>query len=126
MGRTLTNLLYHIIFSTKGREPLIIPEIRDELHRYMGGIIKGEGGVLLETGGMSYHIHLAIKLRPIHSISEIMQKLKEITSSLQDLKSCWNPKPVAEATGYMTFPLRGIENWSNLGFCVGKRCSLKH
>jgi putative transposase len=43
MGSTLTNLVYHVIFSTKDREPFVIPEIRNELHQYMGGIIKGEG-----------------------------------------------------------------------------------
>jgi hypothetical protein len=36
MGSTLTNLVYHVIFSTKDREPPIIPEIRDELHLFMG------------------------------------------------------------------------------------------
>ncbi len=76
MGSTLTNLLYHIVFSTKDRESLILPEIRDGLHRYMGGIIKGEGGVSLEIGGMSDHIHMAIKLAPIHALSDIMKKVK--------------------------------------------------
>ncbi len=76
MGSTLTNLLYHIVFSTKDREPLILPEIREDLHRYIGGIIKGEGGVTLEIGGMSDHIHMAIKLRPIHALSDIMKKVK--------------------------------------------------
>ncbi|MFC1889218.1 IS200/IS605 family transposase [Thermodesulfobacteriota bacterium] len=76
MGSTLTNLLVHFVFSTKGREPMIIPEIRDELHRYMGGIIKGEGGMLLEIGGMPDHIHIVIKLRPVSSLSTIMRKVK--------------------------------------------------
>ena len=76
MGSTLTNLLYHFVFSTKGREPMIIPEIRDELYRYLGGIIKGEGGLLLEIACMPDHIHMVIKLRPVHSLSEIMQKVK--------------------------------------------------
>jgi hypothetical protein len=48
MGITLTNLVYHVIFRTKDREPAIIPKIRDELHRYLGGIVKGEGGVLFQ------------------------------------------------------------------------------
>jgi putative transposase len=43
MGSTLTNLVYHVIFSTKGREQFVFPEIRNEFHQYMGGIIKGEG-----------------------------------------------------------------------------------
>ena len=76
MESTLTNLLYHIVFSTKDREPLILPEIREDLHRYIGGILKGEGGVPLEIGGMSDHIHMAIKLRPIHALSDIMKKVK--------------------------------------------------
>jgi len=76
MGSTLTNLVFHVIFSTKNREPTIISEMRDELHRYMGGIIKGESGVVLEIGGMADHIHIVIKLKPVHSLSEIMRKVK--------------------------------------------------
>jgi len=48
MGSTLTNLIYHVVFSVKAREPMIIQEIREELYQYMGGIIKGEGGVLFQ------------------------------------------------------------------------------
>jgi REP element-mobilizing transposase RayT len=80
MGSTLTNLIYHVIFSTKDREPAIIPEIRDELHRYLGGIVKGEGGVLLQIGGMADHIHMVIKLKPIYALSEIMKKVKGSSS----------------------------------------------
>jgi REP element-mobilizing transposase RayT len=80
MGSTLTNLIYHVIFSTKDREPAIIPEIRDEFHRYLGGIVKGEGGVLLQIGGMPDHIHMVIKLKPIYALSEIMKKVKGSSS----------------------------------------------
>jgi len=80
MGSTLTNLIYHVIFSTKDRELIISPEIRDEIHRYMGGIVKGEGGVLLQIGGMPDHIHMVIKLKPVYALSEIMQKVKGSSS----------------------------------------------
>jgi len=76
MGSTLTNLLYHVVFSTKNREPMIGANIRDELYRYIGGIIKGENGILLEIGGMPDHIHLFIKLKPTHEMSEMMKKVK--------------------------------------------------
>jgi REP element-mobilizing transposase RayT len=76
MGSTLSNLVYHVIFSTKDREPIILREIRDELYLYMGGIVKGEGGVLLQIGGMSNHIHMVIKLKPVHALSEIMKNVK--------------------------------------------------
>lgn len=55
---------------------MIIQEIRDELYRYMGGIVKGEGGVLLQISGMPDYIHMVVKLKPIHTLSGIMQKVK--------------------------------------------------
>lgn len=45
MSRTFTNLLSHVVFSTKDRQPLIVPEIKSELRAYLGGLtreLKGE------------------------------------------------------------------------------------
>ncbi len=80
MGSTLTNLVYHVVFSTKGRVPVIIPELRDEVHRYLGGIIKGESGIPLQINAMPDHVHMVLKLKPIHVLSEIMQKVKGSSS----------------------------------------------
>jgi len=76
MGSTLTNLIFHVVFSTKNRKPIINNEIKDELYNYLGGIIKGEGAVLIQTGGMPDHIHIILKLKPVHSLSDIIQKIK--------------------------------------------------
>lgn len=80
MGSTLTNLVYHVIFSTKNREPMINPTICKELYSYIGGIVKGENATVLQIGGMPDHIHRVLKLKPVHSLSEIMQKLKGSSS----------------------------------------------
>ena len=48
MTDTFTNLLYHIVFSTKHRQPLITTTLQEELYKYFGGTIRGEGGTLLE------------------------------------------------------------------------------
>ncbi len=69
-------MIYHVIFSTKNRENIINSDISEELYRYIGGIIKGEGGVLLEIGGTPDHIHVVIKLKPVNTLSYIMQKIK--------------------------------------------------
>ena len=76
MGSTLSNLVYHVVFSTKAREPMITHEIRDELYRYIGGIVRGENGILIQIGGIPDHVHLVLKLKPVHKLSEIMQKIK--------------------------------------------------
>ena len=47
MASTLTDLLYHIVFSTKNREPIITARIRENLYKYIGGIIRAEGEKLL-------------------------------------------------------------------------------
>ena len=80
MGSTLSNLLYHVVFSTKNREPSLIPAIRDDLYRYIGGIIKKEKGILIQIGGMPDHLHLVVKLNPAHSLSDIMKNIKGSSS----------------------------------------------
>jgi REP element-mobilizing transposase RayT len=76
MSGTYTNLIFHIIFSTKHRTPIILDNFKDELHAYIGGIAKGEGTLLLCIGGMPDHLHMMIRIKPIHSLSELMQRIK--------------------------------------------------
>ena len=64
MPGTFTNLRYHIVFSTKHRQPLITSTLQEELYKYMEGIIRGEGGVLLEIGLWIY-FRFQIYRRPI-------------------------------------------------------------
>jgi putative transposase len=80
MPSTHTNLLYHIVFSTKCRIPLITPNIQEELYRYIGGIIHNEGGVSLEIGGIKDHVHLLAKIKPAISISEMLARIKSNSS----------------------------------------------
>jgi REP element-mobilizing transposase RayT len=80
MAGTFTNLLYHLVFSTKNREPLIAPERSSRIHEYLGGHIRGEGGVAYEIGGMPDHVHILARLKPVHSISDFMRDLKSHSS----------------------------------------------
>jgi putative transposase len=80
MPSTYTNLLYHIVFSTKDRTPLINPEFQEELYRYIGGIIRAEGGVQLEIGGTTDHLHILAKFKPAVSVSDMLAKIKANSS----------------------------------------------
>ncbi len=80
MPSTHLSLNYHLIFSTKNREPWIEPRWRDQLHTYMGGTIKGLGGIALAVGGVSDHVHLLIGLRATHSIADVLRELKSESS----------------------------------------------
>jgi putative transposase len=76
MSDSYTNLLYHIIFSTKDRRPLITESCELRLYDYLGGTIRGLGGISLELNGTEDHVHLLAKLRPDTALSEVLRELK--------------------------------------------------
>lgn len=80
MAITYTNLLYHIVFSTKHREPLIHNSLKGELHKYLGGLVRDKHGILLEVGGMADHVHLVVNLRPDIAVSDVVKYVKANSS----------------------------------------------
>src|ERR1044072_428165 len=76
MSDSYTNLLYHIVFSTKDRRPLITTNHEARLYNYIGGTIRGLGGISLELNGTEDHVHLLAKLRPDRALSEVLRELK--------------------------------------------------
>ena len=80
MAQTYTRLLYHIVFSTKNREPWIDPTWRPDLHAYIGGIVHNRKGHLLAAGGIPDHIHLLVRLAADRSISDVLRDIKSNSS----------------------------------------------
>jgi putative transposase len=80
MPNTYTSLHYHIIFSTKNREPWIDREWRYRLWEYLGGTVRNLGGHSHETGGVADHVHLLVSLKPTQMISKVMQEVKKSSS----------------------------------------------
>lgn len=80
MAHSYTNLLYHIVYGTTDRQPLIDSELRPRLYEYLGGTIRGMKGVCLEIGGVEDHVHILAKLHPIVSVSDFLEKLKSNSS----------------------------------------------
>jgi putative transposase len=80
MGHTYTNLLVHVIFSTKDRQPCITPQLQPRLYEYLGGLARGEFGVALQVGGTSDHVHGLLSLRPDVSVSHAMNRWKSLSS----------------------------------------------
>src|SRR5258708_1149677 len=56
MSQSFTNLLYHLIFSTKDRRPLIALDYPPRLYDYIGGTIRGTGGISLGINGVEDHV----------------------------------------------------------------------
>jgi REP element-mobilizing transposase RayT len=105
MPDTLTNLLYHAVFATHERAPLIGEQLRPRLHAYIGGIVRSTGGVALEVGGTSDHAHLLARLPPGLSVSDAMRTLK--SNSSRWMNQQLGSGPGAHAPGSIRPPLRG-------------------
>ena len=76
MSDSYTNLLYHIVFSTKDRRSLFTPEYEIRLYDYIGGTLRQAGGICLELNGTEDHLHLLAKLRPTRAVSDVLRDLK--------------------------------------------------
>jgi putative transposase len=80
MPQSYTRLVYHIIFSTKDREPLISDDIKPQLFSYMGGIFRKLDSVAFAINGMPDHVHILAALPPTEAVADIVGKVKSNSS----------------------------------------------
>lgn len=76
MPHSYVNLLYHVVFSTRDRQPHLTTERRPRLYEYIGGVIRKRGGISLAINGVDDHVHVLTKLRPDKAVSEVIRDLK--------------------------------------------------
>ena len=73
---SFSSSLHHCVFATKGREPVLIPQLRERLWPYLGGIARENGMKVLAIGGAADHAHVLISLPATMSVAKAMQLLK--------------------------------------------------
>jgi putative transposase len=81
MPGTFSQIYIQVVFAVKGRENLIGKSWKDELHRYISGIIKGKEQKSIIVNGMPDHIHAFIGLRPVMAISDLVHDIKNNSSN---------------------------------------------
>jgi len=80
MPHTYTNVLVHIIFSTKERRPYIGVDLRARLFAYMGGILRDVGASPLIVNGMDDHAHQLAGIPATRSVAEVVRIVKANSS----------------------------------------------
>ena len=81
MPGTFSQIYIQVVFAVKGRNNLIGKEWKDDLHRYMAGIIKGKEQKPIIINGMPDHIHAFIGLKPSMAISDLVRDIKNNSSN---------------------------------------------
>ena len=80
MSHSLTKLLFHCVFTTKERRPLLRSPIHDNVNRYIAGIAKNHDTHLIRAGGTADHRHLLLELKPTTNVADIVRIIKANSS----------------------------------------------
>lgn len=80
MPNTYTQIHIQTVFAVQNRQSLISKEWKDELYKYITGIIQHYDHKVLQINGMPDHVHILFGMRPTQSISDLMKQVKQDSS----------------------------------------------
>src|SRR5688572_30763238 len=80
MADTYSRIYIHIVFAVQGRQNCIKKEFREELEKYIGGIIRNEKQKLFAIYCMPDHIHLLVSIAPDIKVSDLVRDIKANSS----------------------------------------------
>jgi REP element-mobilizing transposase RayT len=90
MANTYTQIHIHFVFAVKFRAGIIKASWKEELYKYITGIVQNNNHKMISINGMNEHIHLLIGLRPAQSISDLIQDIKASSSKWINQKKFTN------------------------------------
>ena len=80
MANTYTQIYIHVIFAVKGRQNLLRQENREELHKYITGIIRNNKQKLIRINSVQDHVHILLGVKPDIALSDLVRDIKANSS----------------------------------------------
>jgi len=80
MPQSLSNILIHLIWSTKDRHPWLEPGIREKSHAFLAGAVRQLDCEAYRVGGVADHVHLAVRLSRTLSVADLVKEVKTASS----------------------------------------------
>ena len=80
MAQSLAEVLVHIIFSTKHRNPMITEEVRPQMNSYLGGVLSGLDSPPIEINCASDHVHILCVLSRTRALADVLEEVKKASS----------------------------------------------
>src|SRR5689334_3032968 len=80
MANTYSQIYVQMVFAVNGRENLISAAWKEELFRYITGIVKNHGQKLLAINGVADHIHILLNIQPNIALSDLVRDIKANSS----------------------------------------------
>jgi len=111
MPNTYTQIHIQFVFAVKYRAALIDKTWKERLHQYMTAIFQKHNHKMLQINSMPDHIHIFIGMRPHHSISELVQKVKvESSKWIKEEKLCNYPFSWQEGYGAFSYAKSQVDD----------------
>jgi len=86
MANTFSQIYIQTVFAVDGRLCLIRPEFKEEVYKYITGIVRNKGQKLISINGMSDHIHILIGLKPSMALADLVRDIKGESSKFINKK----------------------------------------
>ena len=81
MAGTYSQIYIQIVFAVQGRQNLLAKEWRQEIFKYMSGIIKNKGQKAIIVNGVDDHVHAFVGLKPAMALSDLVRDVKNNSSN---------------------------------------------
>jgi len=102
MANTFSQIYIQTVFAVSGRLSLITPDFKEELHKYITGIVTKQGQKLIRINGMPDHLHILIGLKPAMALANLVRDIKSDSSEWVNRKKLARGK-FAWQEGYGAF-----------------------
>jgi REP element-mobilizing transposase RayT len=81
MANTFSQIYIQTVFAVSGRMSLIKPDFKEDLYKYIAGIIRNQGQKLISINGMPDHLHILIGLKPSRALADLVRDIKADSST---------------------------------------------
>ncbi len=102
MPNTFSQIYLQFVFAVKRRESLIPKENKEELHKYITGLVQHRNTKLLAVHCMPDHLHLFVGLKPTTLISDFIKEIKVESNEFINRKK-WVRQKFSWQEGYGVF-----------------------
>ncbi len=102
MAGTYSQIYIQVVFAVKGRQNLLQKEWRQEVFKYMSGIITNKGQKPIIVNGVEDHVHVFIGLKPAMALSDFVRDVKNNSSNFINDNN-WLKEKFSWQEGYGAF-----------------------
>ena len=81
MANTFSQIYIQTVFAVENRQSLIKPDFKEDLNKYITGIVRNQGQKLISINGMPDHVHILIGLKPAMALADLVREIKADSST---------------------------------------------